>query len=101
LLEGLIEVLIDYLPLIAQEMQKTEKERKKTFSRKLAKGIGKFNSTSGLVIINHALGINRQYKQCFKKAARYGIEEFLRRFNECRTRPKQKYILPKRKRIRF
>ncbi|USS41575.1 hypothetical protein NF865_05300 [Thermococcus aggregans] len=91
-----IESLTDYLPLIAEEMQKSEKERQ-IFSQELGKQIGKFNSTYGLVIINHALGINRQYKQCFKKAARYGIEEFLRRFNECRTRPKQKYVPPKRK----
>ena len=56
LLEGLIEAfekekpdieaLIDYLPLIIHEMQKTEKERK-AFSRELARGIGKFNPTTG------------------------------------------------------
>ncbi|ASJ00339.1 hypothetical protein [Thermococcus gorgonarius] len=78
-----IEALTDYLPLIAQEMQKTEKERK-DFSRELAKGIGKFNSASGLIVINHALGINSRYKRCFKKAARYGLKEFSQRFNECR-----------------
>ncbi|WP_461864829.1 hypothetical protein [Thermococcus sp.] len=93
LLEGLIEAfekekldieaLTDYLPLIAQEMQKTEKERK-AFSRELSKGIGKFNSTSGLIVINHALGINRRYKRCFKKAARHGFKEFSQKFNECR-----------------
>ena len=77
-----IEALIDYLPLIAQEMRKTEKERK-AFSRELAKGIGKFNSTSGLVILNHALGINKRYKRCFKKAAKHGIKEFSQKFNEC------------------
>ncbi len=93
LLEGLIEAfekekpdieaLADYLPLIVHEMRKTEKERK-TFSRELAKGIGKFNSASGLVVINHALGINRRYKRCFKKAARHGFKEFSQKFNECR-----------------
>ncbi|MBC7109290.1 MAG: hypothetical protein H5T41_11025, partial [Methanomassiliicoccales archaeon] len=46
-----IESLTDYLPLIAQEMQKTEKERR-AFSRELSKGIGRFNSNSGLVAIN-------------------------------------------------
>ncbi|ASJ08057.1 hypothetical protein A3L11_01975 [Thermococcus siculi] len=92
LLEGLIEAfekekpdiesLTDYLPLIAQEMRKTEKERK-VFSQELSRGIGKFNSTSGLIVINHALGINRGYKRCFKKAARHGLKEFTQKFNEC------------------
>ena len=92
LLEGLIEAfekekpdieaLTDYLPLIVHEMEKTGKERK-AFSRELAKGIGKFNSASGLVVINHALGINRRYKRCFKKAARHGLKEFSQKFNEC------------------
>ncbi|WP_456365238.1 hypothetical protein [Thermococcus sp.] len=91
LLEGLIEAfekekpdieaLTDYLPLIAQEMQKTEKERK-AFSLELSKGIGKFNSTSGLIVINHAIG--GRYKRCFKKAARHGFKEFSQKFNECR-----------------
>ena len=78
-----IEALTDYLPLIAQEMQKTEKERK-AFSLELSKGIGKFNSTSGLIVINHALGINRRYKRCFKKAARHEFKELSQKFNECR-----------------
>ena len=91
-----IEALIDYLPLIVQEMPKTEKERK-AFSRELSKRIGKFNSAFGLVVINHALGIDKQYKQCFKKAARYGIAEFSERFNECIAQPKRKYPPPKRR----
>jgi len=89
-----IKALVDYLPLIVQEMQKTERERK-AFSRELAKGIGKFNSTSKLVVINHALGINRRYKRCFKKAARHGLKEFLREFNECRMKPTQTFPPPK------
>ncbi|WP_175059796.1 hypothetical protein [Thermococcus sp. 2319x1] len=78
-----IEALTDYLPLIAQEMQKTEKKRK-AFSRELAKGIGKFNSAYELVKINRALGIDRHYKRCFKKAAKHSFKEFSRKFNECR-----------------
>ncbi len=50
-----IKALVDYLPLIAQEMQKTEKERK-AFGRELAKGIGKFNSTTGLALTSSQLG---------------------------------------------
>ncbi len=57
-----IEALTDYLPLIAQEMRKTEKERK-AFSRELSKGIGKFNSTSGLIVINHALAVLQKSRQ--------------------------------------
>lgn len=80
-----IKALVDYLPLIVQEMQKTEKERK-AFGRELAKGIGKFNSTTGLAVINRALGINRRYKRCFKKAAKHGLKEFSEKFNECIAR---------------
>jgi len=55
-------------------MQKTEKERR-AFSRELSKGIGRFNSNSGLVAINNALGIDRHYKRCFQKAARNTLKE--------------------------
>lgn len=54
-------------------MQKTEKERKKTFSRKLAKGIGKFNSTSGLVVINMLWELTDNTNSALKKQPDMGL----------------------------
>ncbi|HIH72071.1 MAG: Uncharacterized protein XD43_0531 [Thermococcales archaeon 44_46] len=78
-----VEAIVDYLPLISEEIRKSRKERN-LFSQELGKQLGKFNTTHGLVIINHALRIDRKYKRCFKKAAKYGFKEFWQKFNECR-----------------